>query len=686
MAINKNFVIKNGLEVDNNLIFADPNINRVGILTSILDYELDVQGGIGASTVTIRDELVLDGTLSVGSSIGQAGAYLISTGNGVEWQTLPNTRQVIDVLATLGQTAFSITYLVGLIDVFINGVKLSNDEFVANDGISVVLNDSCFGGETVEFIIYSAYNVGGGEGIGGITILDEGSIIGAAAAVNSINFVGAAITTTSTGFGVTVFISEDAAIWTKNEYDEVYLADAEKIGIGTDLPEEALHVIGSAKIDGDINFTGILLQNGQEYVASRWTTGAGTTIYRESLVGIGSTLPQKTLDVGGDINFSGDLYKEGSLFIASRWTSDNGTDIYKLTGNVGLGTTEPTRTLDIDGDLRIRRDLHLGEDGNVGTAGSILYTAGSGSGTYWGEPVGAQGMMGTQGFEGSQGLQGTQGVQGLSNQGVQGTQGLDGTQGLQGTQGVQGLSNQGVQGTQGIQGELGTQGLQGVQGLSNQGVQGQLGAQGLQGVQGELGTQGLQGVQGLSNQGVQGTIGAQGIQGVQGLSNQGVQGQLGAQGLQGTQGVQGLSNQGVQGTQGRLGAQGTQGVQGLSNQGVQGTQGLQGLQGTQGTFGPATIPQNSQTTSYVLQSSDNGKHISITTGGVTVPQNIFVSGENVVVFNDSGSNQTITSGIGITMYLAGTASTGNRTLLQRGLATVLCISSNRFVISGAGLT
>jgi hypothetical protein len=58
----------------------------------------------------------------------------------------------------------------------------------------------------------------------------------------------------------------------------------------------------------------------------------------------------------------------------------------------------------------------------------------------------------------------------------------------------------------------------------------------------------------------------------------------------------------------------------------------------------------------------------------------------VVIFNDSGSNQTITSGIGITMYLAGTASTGDRTILQRGLATILCISDNRFVVSGAGLT
>ena len=38
------------------------------------------------------------------------------------------------------------------------------------------------------------------------------------------------------------------------------------------------------------------------------------------------------------------------------------------------------------------------------------------------------------------------------------------------------------------------------------------------------------------------------------------------------------------------------------------------------------------------------------------------------------------------MYLAGTATTGNRTLAQRGVATVLCVGTNTFVISGAGLT
>lgn len=98
------------------------------------------------------------------------------------------------------------------------------------------------------------------------------------------------------------------------------------------------------------------------------------------------------------------------------------------------------------------------------------------------------------------------------------------------------------------------------------------------------------------------------------------------------------------------------------------------------------IPPNAQTSAYTLVIGDLGKHIAITTGGVTVPASVFAAGDVVSIYNNSGSNQTITQGASVTMYLAGTATTGNRTLAQRGVCTVLCVASNTFVISGGGLT
>jgi hypothetical protein len=98
------------------------------------------------------------------------------------------------------------------------------------------------------------------------------------------------------------------------------------------------------------------------------------------------------------------------------------------------------------------------------------------------------------------------------------------------------------------------------------------------------------------------------------------------------------------------------------------------------------IPQNSQISAYQLQSTDAGKHISITTGGITVPSSVFSVGDAVSIYNNSVSNQTITQGASVTLRQVGTANTGNRTLAQYGLATVLCVASNTFAISGGGLS
>jgi len=49
MAVDKNFVVKNGIEVNSNLIFADANSKRVGIGSTGPRFTLDVRGGIAAT-------------------------------------------------------------------------------------------------------------------------------------------------------------------------------------------------------------------------------------------------------------------------------------------------------------------------------------------------------------------------------------------------------------------------------------------------------------------------------------------------------------------------------------------------------------------------------------------------------------------------------------------------------------
>ena len=98
------------------------------------------------------------------------------------------------------------------------------------------------------------------------------------------------------------------------------------------------------------------------------------------------------------------------------------------------------------------------------------------------------------------------------------------------------------------------------------------------------------------------------------------------------------------------------------------------------------IPQNAKTSAYVLVIGDAGKHISITTGGVTVNSGIFSAGDAVSIYNNSASAQTITQGSSVTIRLAGVGTAGNKTLASYGLATLLCIASNEFVIAGTGVS
>lgn len=97
---------------------------------------------------------------------------------------------------------------------------------------------------------------------------------------------------------------------------------------------------------------------------------------------------------------------------------------------------------------------------------------------------------------------------------------------------------------------------------------------------------------------------------------------------------------------------------------------------------------NSQTGAYVLVAGDAGKTISITTGGVTIPASVLAAGNMVTIYNNSGSNQTLTQGAGLTLQWSGqaTSTTGNRTLGLYGMATLVYITPTNAVIAGTGLT
>jgi hypothetical protein len=106
------------------------------------------------------------------------------------------------------------------------------------------------------------------------------------------------------------------------------------------------------------------------------------------------------------------------------------------------------------------------------------------------------------------------------------------------------------------------------------------------------------------------------------------------------------------------------------------------------------IPQNSQSAAYTLVLADAGKHIlhpsaDTTARTFTIPANSSVAfpvGAAITFINQNGAGSVTIAITTDTMRLAGTGTTGSRTLAANGVATAIKITSTEWIISGSGLT
>ena len=129
---------------------------------------------VGIGTTNASDKLKVLGDVAFTGALkvsplglsGSNGNYLKSVGSGVTWAAFPTARTVGLQTATANQTSFSFTYNVGFLDVYINGVKLTTNEFTATNGTSVVLTEGAFVGDQVQLISFNTTASGGGGGSG----------------------------------------------------------------------------------------------------------------------------------------------------------------------------------------------------------------------------------------------------------------------------------------------------------------------------------------------------------------------------------------------------------------------------------------------------------------------------------------------------------------------------------------
>ena len=95
--------------------------------------------------------------------------------------------------------------------------------------------------------------------------------------------------------------------------------------------------------------------------------------------------------------------------------------------------------------------------------------------------------------------------------------------------------------------------------------------------------------------------------------------------------------------------------------------------------------KNEQANAYTLVAGDAGKVIGAQ-NTITIPASVFGDGDMVTIVNYTAGNITLTQGSGLTLYNSGDASTGNKTLATRGMATVWFPAGTTAYMSGTGIS
>lgn len=112
-----------------------------------------------APTVDNDGNPLLMGAMYFDTSISEMRVY-----TGTAWKAIGSavngTTNRATYTATAGQTTFAITYDVGFVDVYLNGLKLqAASEFTATNGTSIVLTSPATAGDVVDIVAYGVFSV-----------------------------------------------------------------------------------------------------------------------------------------------------------------------------------------------------------------------------------------------------------------------------------------------------------------------------------------------------------------------------------------------------------------------------------------------------------------------------------------------------------------------------------------------
>ena len=197
MAVDKNFVIKNGLEVNSNLIVtdvSDSSNKKVGIASTGPRTTLDVRGGIAATDINVSGVATL-------ASVDIASYGRISGATQIDATSLNVTG--ITTLANVAIENVNISGVATFADITYDEITGRNLNLTGIATIPVVVGLTSFtDGVTVVGTVTAAHFSGGGLGVG---VRTTGSVVGYG--FTMLNFVGSGNTFAVNGTTVDISIA-----------------------------------------------------------------------------------------------------------------------------------------------------------------------------------------------------------------------------------------------------------------------------------------------------------------------------------------------------------------------------------------------------------------------------------------------------------------------------------------------
>ena len=332
MAINKNFVIKNGIQVNETLLVGDSVNNKVGINTSLPDYELEVIGGIGVTDVRIAGVTTALGDFLVANDSGEDGkafSVRVSAGNSVGINTA-NPRFPLEVVGPLS-IGYTAQYIFGDLEVsgditsanFSSGNAQFSGITTFTDTTDNVLGDANTGSVQLD----------GGLGVeGNVTVGSGLSVFGNSFFVGLVTFAAGASGTIQLGDN-----ADDSVEFQADVNSNIIPNTTSAFDLGSSSQEwRDLHLAGNAGI-GSLSVSGI-------------STFTLLTDNRIPIVGAGSTIEDDA-----NLTFDGNSLAIGvALTVTGISTFNDNVSIASLTDNriaiVGAGSTiEDDANLTFDG-------------------------------------------------------------------------------------------------------------------------------------------------------------------------------------------------------------------------------------------------------------------------------------------------------------------------------------------------